>query len=70
MTGKRYTQGGDAKAISEVAHKHFGGSYEAMFKFHDWPERGSDMMPKVQKRAKDTYGSICKFEAHFRKKRP
>ena len=29
---------------------------------HGWPERGSDMMRKVQMRVKETYGSVRDFE--------
>jgi len=36
-----------------------------MFEHHGWPERGSDMMRKVQTRVADTYGSVRAFEAHF-----
>ncbi|WOC16391.1 hypothetical protein [Pseudochrobactrum sp. MP213Fo] len=60
-----YTPGGDAKVISEIAKAHFG-SYEKMFEHHAWPERGSDMMRKVQTRVAETYGSVKAFEAHFR----
>ncbi len=59
-----YTPGGDAKAIAEVAKRHFG-SFEAMFEHHGWPERGSDMMRKVQTRVVETYGSVKAFEEHF-----
>lgn len=60
----RFAQGGDAKAISRVANQYFGG-YREMFVAHDWPERGSEMMRKVQSRVKETYGSIAAFEEHF-----
>ena len=59
-----FTPGGDAKAIADIATRHFG-SYETMFKRHGWPERGSEMMRKVQTRVADTYGSVRGFEAHF-----
>ena len=52
--------GWDAKAISEIASEHYGG-FTAMFEKHGWPERGQDMMPKVQLRVKDEYGSIAAF---------
>jgi len=60
-----YIPGGDAKVISEIAKTHYG-SYEKMFEHHDWPERGSDMMRKVQKRVVETYGSVKAFEERFR----
>ncbi len=34
--------GGDAKAIAEIADKHYG-SYKQIFEKHEWEERGSDM---------------------------
>ena len=57
-----FAPGGDAKAISLVANKVYGG-YREMFEAHDWAERGSDMMRKVQTRVRDTYGSIEAFYA-------
>ena len=65
MTQKTYDQGGDAKAIAEIARQQFGG-YIEMFEYHGWPERGSDMMRKVQTRVAETYGSVREFEEHFR----
>ncbi len=62
---KTYAPGGDAKAISEVARARFGGSYQAMFAHHGWPERGADMMRKVQTRVVETTGSVAAFERHF-----
>lgn len=65
MTGRgAYTPGGDAKAIAQVARRRFGG-FRRMFEHHGWPERGSDMMRKVQTRVAETYGSVRAFEAHF-----
>lgn len=52
--------GWDAKAISDIAARQYGG-FTGMFEKHDWPERGSDMMRKVQTRVKETYGSIDAF---------
>lgn len=60
MSGKE--PGWDAKAISEVAFRCYGG-FSAMFEKHKWPERGSDMMRKVQDRVKQDYGSIAAFVA-------
>ncbi len=56
--------GHDAKLISRLAKDVFGG-YREMFVHHDWPERGSDMMRKVQSRAAETYGSVEGFGKHF-----
>lgn len=64
MCKGRYSPGGDAKAISMIAKKHFG-DFTKMFEYHDWPERGSDMMRKVQTRVVETYGSVCNFENKF-----
>jgi hypothetical protein len=36
-----------------------------MFEHHGWPERGVDMMPKVQTRVAETCGSVKAFENHF-----
>lgn len=52
--------GWDAKAIRDIAARHYGG-FTGLFERHDWPERGSDMMRKVQTRVKETYGSIDAF---------
>ncbi|BDI59706.1 hypothetical protein MACH05_02660 [Qipengyuania nanhaisediminis] len=59
-----FAPGGDAKAISQIATEHFGG-YTEMFEAHDWPERGSDMMRKVQTRVADQYGSVAAFVEKF-----
>ncbi len=61
--------GWDAQVISKIAQRRFGGDYEVMFKHHGWPERGSDMMRKVQTRVAETYGCIRAFEKHFCKGR-
>lgn len=60
-----YTPGGDARAIADIAKARFG-DYTKFFEHHGWPERGSDMMRKVQTRVVETYGSVAAFEAHFR----
>lgn len=52
--------GWDAKEISRVATERYGG-FAQMFEKHGWPERGSDMMRKVQMRVKEHYGSIAAF---------
>ena len=64
MIKPTYTPGGDAKIIAEIARTRFGG-FAQMFEHHGWPERGSDMMRKVQTRVAETYGSVRAFEAHF-----
>ena len=65
MSKSTYTPGGDAKIISQIAKDHFGG-FPKMFEHHGWPERGSDMMRKVQTRVAETYGSVRAFEQHFK----
>ncbi len=64
MTGSKYAPGGDAKAIADIAKRRFGG-FEAMFEHHGWPERGEEMMRKVQSRVAETYGSVRAFEQRF-----
>lgn len=59
-----YRPGGDAQVIAEIAERRFGG-FLAMFEHHGWPERGSDMMRKVQTRVAEAYGSVAAFERHF-----
>jgi hypothetical protein len=54
--------GWDAKAISDIAARRYGG-FADMFEKHGWPERGSEMMRKVQTRVKESYGSIAAFVA-------
>lgn len=65
MTQPTYAPGGDAQAIAEIARRRFGG-FREMFEHHEWPERGSDMMRKVQTRVVETYGSVRGFEESFR----
>ena len=68
MSDTKFEPGGDAKAISRIASARYGG-FESMFAHHDWPERGSDMMRKVQTRVKESYGSVAAFvDAHEDKK--
>lgn len=64
MKGVARKPGWGAKAISKVAKNRFHG-YTRMFEYHGWPERGSDMMRKVQVRVASTYGSVKAFEEHF-----
>ena len=54
--------GWDAIAIHQIARHRFGG-LKQMFEHHGWDERGSDMMRHVQRRVKDTYGSVHAFVA-------
>ena len=65
MSKGGYEPGGDAKVIAEIAKTRFG-DFARMFEHHGWPERGQDMMPKVQTRVVETYGSVRAFEEHFR----
>lgn len=58
-----FEPGGDAKAITRIAQAQYGG-FEQMFEQHDWPERGSDMLRKVQTRVKEYYGSVARFVEH------
>ncbi|MEI6644364.1 MAG: hypothetical protein WCL10_20330 [Novosphingobium sp.] len=57
--------GWDAKAIGEIAADHYG-NFTKMFEHHDWPERGQDMMRKVQMHVKEQYGSIAAFVEHHK----
>ena len=60
--------GWDARAISEVATREFGG-FKEMFDHFGWPERGSEMLQQVQKRVADRFGSIEKFVEHYASER-
>jgi hypothetical protein len=64
MTKALDAPGWDAKVISEVAKRKFG-TFEKMFEHHGWPERGAEMMRKVQTRVVESYGSVEAFEKHF-----
>ena len=55
--------GWDSRAIAETAKKKYG-NFTRLFEAHNWPERGRDMMPKVQSRVKQTYGSVAEFVRH------
>ena len=52
--------GWDSRAIAETAKQKYG-NFTKLFEAHNWPERGRDMMPKVQSRVKQTYGSVAEF---------
>lgn len=52
--------GWDARARGEIAARHYG-DFAKMFEYHGWPERGQDMMRKVQTRVNEQYGSIGAF---------
>jgi hypothetical protein len=56
----KFNPGGDAQAIWRIAADHYGGALR-MFEAHEWPERGADMMRKVQTRVKESYGSVAAF---------
>ena len=60
--------GWDAQVIAKIAQCRFD-AFTTMFEYHGWPERGKDMMPKVQTRVVETYGSVRAFEEHFCKGR-
>lgn len=63
---ENYSQGGDAQAIKRVAESYYGG-YGNMFEAHRWPERSTKIMPAVQSRVVEAYGSVRAFEqAHER----
>jgi hypothetical protein len=55
-----FEPGGDAKAIARIAADRYQG-FLGMFERHGWPERGSEMMRKVQTRIKEHYGSVAAF---------
>jgi hypothetical protein len=65
MTETPYAVGGGAQIIAEIAKRKFGG-FKAMFEHHGWPERGADMMGKVQTRVVESYGSVRAFEDRYR----
>ena len=52
--------GWDAKKIHEIARLHYGG-LQGLFETHAWPERGIKMMPAVQRRVVEVYGSVEQF---------
>lgn len=56
--------GWDAQAIHRIARERFG-SLALMFQHHEWDERGSDMMRQVQRRVKETYGSVHSFVERY-----
>ncbi len=62
----KYTQGGDSQAIKAIADDYYG-SYTNMFEAHEWPERSAKILPAVQSRVVEAYGSVLSFEqAHQR----
>lgn len=61
-----YNPGGDAQAIKRIAENYYGG-YRNMFEAHGWPERSTKIMPAVQSRVVEAYGSVRAFDqAHER----
>jgi hypothetical protein len=52
--------GWDARAISEIAKRVYGG-YSKMFEHHNWPERGAQLMTSAPKNILRDYGSVEKF---------
>jgi hypothetical protein len=61
---KNRSPGWDSQAIHEIARDRFG-DLRGLFEHHNWPERGRAMMPQVQRRVVESYGSIEAFAAHF-----
>lgn len=61
-----YRQGGDAQAIQRIANECYGG-YAKMFEALGWPERSTKIMPAVQSRVVETYGSVRAFEKAHRR---
>ena len=57
------TAGWDAKEIARIAVDYYSGM-APMFEAHDWPERGAQMLPNVQRRVGEHYGSVQKFIDH------
>ena len=53
--------GWDAQAIHEIAREHYNGLAE-LFEVNGWPERGNLMMPAVQGRVVQAYGTIANFK--------
>lgn len=60
-----YNQGGDAQAIHRVANDYYGG-YKNMFEAHGWPERSTKIIPAVQSRVVEAYGTVRAFEEAHR----
>lgn len=58
----KFSQGGDAKAIAEIADTYYGG-YGNMFERNGWPESGSKVMTTAPAHIVETYGSIAEFAA-------
>lgn len=56
--------GWDSQEIKRIAEEYFGG-YAPMFEYHGWPERGSKMIPAVQKRVSESYGSVEAFVERY-----
>jgi hypothetical protein len=61
---KKRPPGWDSRLIHEIARTRFG-DLRGLFEHHDWPERGQAMMPHVQRRVVESYGSVEAFAAHF-----
>jgi hypothetical protein len=69
MTKAGYAPGGDAKIIAEIAKRKLD-NFTAMFEHHGWPERGADMMRKVETRVLESYDSVRAFEERHRAELP
>lgn len=64
MVNDRRNPGWDSQEIKRIAEEYFGG-YAAMFKYHDWPERGSKMIPAALMRVLESYASVEDFVDRF-----
>jgi hypothetical protein len=62
MTKARSTPSGDRQNHLPKSPSKSSGNFPAMFKHRGWPERGADMMRKVQTRVPESYGSVRAFE--------
>jgi len=60
----QHSPGWDVQEIARIAQEEFGG-YTGLFDAHGWPERGPEMMQKVQRRVKETYGSVEAFAQEY-----
>jgi hypothetical protein len=63
-SAKTRTPGWDSKLIAKIAQEKFGG-YAEMFDHLNWPERGTKMVPAVQSRVKEKFGSVEAFAEFY-----
>jgi len=62
QAGPRFSQGGDAKAISRIATEVYGG-FRQMFDAHGWDAPGEKLMTSASALIVKQYGTIRAFEA-------